>query len=49
MGNSDLMEIIKHLLTERKELKEENHLLKSILHSNLFILGEDEQEDTETD
>ena len=42
------MVIIKRLLSENKELKEEVHLLKSILHSNITILG-DEQEDTKTD
>ena len=38
------MEIIRHLLDENKELKEEVHLLKSILHSNVTILGEDNNE-----
>ena len=40
------MEMISNLLNERKELKEEIHLLKSILHSNITILGEDEPRDT---
>ena len=39
------MEIIKNLLNENKELKEEVHLLKSILHSNITILGDEDKED----
>ena len=39
------MEIIKHLLNEIRELKEEVHLLKSILHSNITILGDEDKED----
>ena len=38
------VEIIKHLLDEKKELEEELHLVKSILHSNITILGEDNKE-----
>ena len=38
------MEIIRHLLNENKELKEEVHLLKSILHSNITILGDENKE-----
>ena len=38
------MGIIKHLLSENKELKEEVHLLKSILHSNITILGDKDKE-----
>ena len=34
------MEIVKHLLAENKELREELDLVKSILHSNITILGE---------
>ena len=37
------MEIVKHLLEENKELKEELDLVKSILHSNITILGEDNE------
>ena len=36
-------EIVKHLLKENKELKEELDLVKSILHSNITILGEDSE------
>ena len=36
-------EIVKHLLEENKELKEELELVKSILHSNITILGEDNE------
>ena len=45
------MVIIKRLLSENKELKEEVHLLKSILHSNITILGDEdnEQENTKSD
>ena len=39
------MEIIRHLLDENRELKEEVHLLKSILHSNITILGDEDKED----
>ena len=39
------MGIIKHLLSENKELKEEIHLIKSILHSNITILGDEDKED----
>ena len=37
------MGIIKHLLNENKDLKEEVHLLKSILHSNITILGDEDK------
>ena len=37
------IEIVKHLLAENKELREENDMLKSILHSNITILGENEE------
>ena len=40
---SDWAEIVKHLLKENKELKEELELVKSILHSNITILGEDDE------
>ena len=39
------MEIIRHLLDENKGLREEVHLLKSILHSNITILGDEDRED----
>ena len=39
------MDIIKHLLNEIRELKEEVHLLKSMLHSNITILGNEDKED----
>ena len=38
--DSDWVEIVKNLLNENKELKEELELVKSILHSNITILGE---------
>ena len=37
-------EIVQSLLQQIKELKEEVHLLKSILHSNITILGEEKDE-----
>ena len=36
-------DIVKHLLEENKELREELDLVKSILHSNITILGEDNE------
>ena len=41
--DSDWVEIVKNLLNENKELKEELELVKSILHSNITILGEDDE------
>ena len=41
--DNDWVEIVKNLLNENKELKEELELLKSILHSNITILGEDDE------
>ena len=41
--DNDWGEIVKNLLNENKELKEELELLKSILHSNITILGEDDE------
>tara|TARA_Y100000310_G_scaffold308917_1_gene352505 strand:+ start:480 stop:608 length:129 start_codon:yes stop_codon:yes gene_type:complete len=40
--SNEYMEIIRHLLLENKELKEEIQVLESILHSNITILGEEE-------
>ena len=41
--DNDWVEIVKNLLNENKELKEELELLKSILHSNITILVEDDE------
>ena len=41
--DNDWVEIVKNLLNENKELKEELELVKSILHSNITILGEDDE------
>ena len=46
--DSHWVEIVRRLLKEIKELEDENHMLKSILHSNITILGDNEQEDTES-
>tara|TARA_R100001086_G_C11699477_1_gene220942 strand:- start:227 stop:355 length:129 start_codon:yes stop_codon:yes gene_type:complete len=42
MKSNEYTEIIRHLLQENKELKEEVQILESILHSNITILGEKE-------
>ena len=42
--NDHWVEIIKRLLNDIKELEDENHMLKSMLHSNITILGENNKE-----
>ena len=38
------VEIVTRLLDDIRELEDEVHMLKSILHSNITILGEDNKE-----
>ena len=48
IDNNDLVEIIKHLVIERKGLQERLDVMEEILSNWLPIIGEDEQEDTKT-
>tara|TARA_A100001011_G_scaffold135564_1_gene142976 strand:- start:13406 stop:13534 length:129 start_codon:yes stop_codon:yes gene_type:complete len=41
--NSHWVEIVQSLLKEIKDLEEEVDLLKSILHSNITILGDNDE------
>ena len=38
MENKEYIDIIKHLLQENKQLKEDKDILESILHSHLHII-----------
>ena len=42
MDNHELMEILKHLVKEKKDLQKRLDLLEEILHSHLPVIGEDE-------
>ena len=44
--NHEWTEIVRSLLQQISELKEEVHLLRSILHSNITILGEDKDNES---
>ena len=47
MENYEFIEIIKHLIQEKKDLKHRLNILEEILHSYMPIIGEDnEQKDT---
>ena len=41
MDNNDLMEIIKHLTTDNKDLKNRIDILEEILSNWLPVIGED--------
>ena len=44
MDTHDFMEIIKHLVREKKDLQERLNIMEEILHSYLPIIGEDNKE-----
>ena len=44
MENYEFMEIIKHLVQEKKDLQKRLDILEEILHSYLPIIGEDNKE-----
>ena len=44
MDNNDFMEILKHLVQEKKDLQERLDIMEEILHSYLPIVGEDNKE-----
>ena len=44
MDTHDCMEIIKHLVREKKDLQERLSIMEEILHSYLPIIGEDNKE-----
>ena len=46
IDSHEFMEIIKHLVREKKDLKERLDIMEEILHSVLPIVGENEQQDT---
>ena len=47
----EFMDIIKHLVREKKDLQERLNIMEEILHSYLPVIGEDtsEQENSKTD
>ena len=44
MKNKEYIEIIKNLLQENKQLKEDKDILESILHSHLHIIDGNDNE-----
>tara|TARA_Y100001951_G_C11214843_1_gene225180 strand:+ start:668 stop:841 length:174 start_codon:yes stop_codon:yes gene_type:complete len=42
--NHEFMEIIKHLVREKKDLQERLDMMEEILHSYLPVIGEDSKE-----
>ena len=49
MDNYEFMEIIKHLVREKKDLQKRLDVLEEILRSHLPVIEKDEQENTKTD
>ena len=47
MDNYEFIEILKHILKEKKDLQKRLDIMEEILHSYLPLVGEDEQKDTE--
>jgi hypothetical protein len=43
MENYEFIEIIKHLVQEKKDLQKRLNILEEILHSYLPIIGEDKE------
>tara|TARA_Y100000310_G_C20026925_1_gene510036 strand:+ start:274 stop:414 length:141 start_codon:yes stop_codon:yes gene_type:complete len=46
MDNHEFMEIIKHLVQEKKDLKKRLDIMEEILQSYIPEIGEDEQQNT---
>ena len=46
MDNYEFMEILKHLVQEKKDLQKRLDILEEILHSYLPVIEKDEQKDT---
>jgi predicted hydrolase (HD superfamily) len=46
MDNYEFMEIIKHLVQEKKDLKKRLDIMEEILQSYIPEIGEDEQQNT---
>ena len=44
MDNHEFMNIIRHLVREKKDLQERLDIMEEILHSYLPIIGEDNKE-----
>ena len=49
MDNYEFMQILKHLVSEKKDLQKRLDILEEILHSHLPVIEIDEQENTETE
>tara|TARA_Y100000310_G_scaffold328619_1_gene397024 strand:- start:546 stop:698 length:153 start_codon:yes stop_codon:yes gene_type:complete len=45
----EFMDIIKHLVREKKDLQKRLDVMEEIMHSYLPIIGEDEQENSKAD
>ena len=49
MDNYEFMQILKHIVSEKKDLQKRLDIIEEILHSYLPVIEKDEQENTETD
>ena len=49
VDNHEFIEILKHVLKEKKDLQKRLDIMEEILHSYLPTIEKDEQEDTGTD
>ena len=46
MDNYEFMNILKHLVQEKKDLQKRLNIMEEILHAHLPVIEKDEQQDT---